>query len=616
MSRKRTVLLFVLLLLAVSAGDGAYLRSVPVDIKQPDGSVLRCFASGDEFYNWVHDEKGFTIIREKTSRYLVYAMSVRGKLVSSGYAVGTVDPELMNLQPNVTISSEVYQQQRAAFEDNAAPVAAPTIGTMNNLCVFIRFSDQTEFPNPRSDYDEMFNSTTTGDNSMRNYYDEASYGQLTISTSSYPSCASTTNLSYQDSHARSYYLAHDPVDNPDGYDGDDERKVREHTLIRDAVDEIESQVSTGLNIDSDADGYVDAITFIIRGNVAEWSHLLWPHQWQLSTYDVRVNGKRVYEYAFDIDDTFDVGVACHEMFHVLGAPDLYHYSDDGLRPVWTWDIMEFDQDPPQHMGAYMKYRYGHWISQSTWLDAEITPSTLTGGECTLDPLASSTNCFRWINVFPPDPADDEYFVLEYRRGNGTFDDSLWGEGLLIYRIKHSLAGDGNADGPPDEVYIYRPGGTPTTNGTPNQANFSSDVGRFHLNEGTDPSALYVDGTESGLFVADIGPVGNTVSFYVGWPTMIGGIVYDGYKGPLEIFDNPYWAQSRIEVPSGRTLNVDSGAYEGVRVYFDPGMALRSFGTTIFDSGQWNRFLTNGRYSTGLKSRCPVVIRNGGVIKFY
>ena len=98
--------------------------------------------------------------------------------------------------------------------------------------------------------------------------------------------------------------------------------------------------------------------------------------------------------------------------------------------------------------------------------------------------------------------------------------------------------------------------------------------------------------------------------------MIGGIVYDGYKGPLEIFDNPYWAQSRIEVPSGRTLNVDSGAYEGVRVYFDPGMALRSFGTTIFDSGQWNRFLTNGRYSTGLKSRCPVVIRNGGVIKFY
>ena len=78
-----------------------------------------------------------------------------------------------------------------------------------------------------------------------------------------------------------------------------------------------------------------------------------------------------------------VGVLCHEMFHSLGAPDLYHYTSDGISPVGSWDLMENNANPPQHMGAYMKYKYGNWIS--------TIPTISTSGTYTL----KSFDLFYW-----------------------------------------------------------------------------------------------------------------------------------------------------------------------------------------------------------------------------
>ena len=54
--------------------------------------------------------------------------------------------------------------------------------------------------------------------------------------------------------------------------------------------------------------------------------------------------------------------------------------------------------------------------------------------------------------------------------------------MLVYRINTNETG--NADGPPDEVYVYRPGGTTTVDGNVNLANFSSNVGRTTINDWT------------------------------------------------------------------------------------------------------------------------------------
>ena len=53
----------LLILLAAVNTNAAPLRNVPQKITQPNGVTVECFASGDEFYNWLHCENGYTIVQ-------------------------------------------------------------------------------------------------------------------------------------------------------------------------------------------------------------------------------------------------------------------------------------------------------------------------------------------------------------------------------------------------------------------------------------------------------------------------------------------------------------------------------------------------------------------------
>ena len=383
----------------------AYLRNVPVHVNQPDGTVLSCLASGDEFYNWLHDKDGYTIVRNSATGFLVYADKVDGRLVPTEFIAGRTDIRTLaqaGLKARL-LDDQKPKEMRISAE--APPVVnAPQTGTINNLVVYVRFSDQTDFTQAFVDVTALsFNSTATGADSMRNYYAEASYSQLTVSSTFYP--GSTPGVhSYQDAHPRAYYMPYDATTNPGGYNGEGERTTREHTLLRNAVNAIAAEVPAGLAIDADNDGSVDNICFIVSGEPTAWSTLLWPHQWSLYTAPYAyINGKLVWTYNFQMETRLDVGVLCHEMFHSLGAPDLYHYSSDGLEPVWAWDLMEWNLDPPEHMGAYMKWKYGHWIAsipeitQAGDLHAE-SPDQLDEQLLSRSPLRHPRPSSLWSNT--------------------------------------------------------------------------------------------------------------------------------------------------------------------------------------------------------------------------
>ena len=500
-----------LLLLTPNSAYAAPLNNFPVTITQPDGTELNLLSSGDEFYNWLLDAQGYTIIQDPDNGYYVYADLVNGELVPTDFVAGKVDPASVGLRPYINISPEQKGEIRQAFLDQTkqtvAEVAnAPTTGTINNLVVFIRFSGESEFTDLTSKYTGLLNDPTTGANSLRNYYREVSYNALTINSFLFPS-PGTTAVSYQDSHTRGYFQPYNVVTNPGGYTGGDSgtnRRVREHTLLRDAINYVSGlgQFPSGESIDADGDGLVDSLTFIVSGSPTGWNSLLWPHQWNLTTYTVTINGKTVDGYSFQMNSSLQTGVLTHEMFHVLGSPDLYHYSYDGLQPVGGWDVMEIDSDPPEHMGCYMKFRYGNWISS--------IPELTSPGTYTLNPLTSSTNnCYKIVSPY----SATEYFVVEYRNGAGsTFESSLPGTGLLVYRINTNRDGLGNADGPPDEVYIYRPGGTTSVNGSVNTAHYSSNVGRTAINDSTNPSSFLSNGSAGGLNICYVGTSNATISF--------------------------------------------------------------------------------------------------------
>jgi M6 family metalloprotease-like protein len=514
----RAMVAAVLAVLAAAAMQGAYLRNVPQTVTQPDGTVLHLFASGDERYNWLHDADGYVIVRDPETGTFVYGLKADGRLQPTAFVAGVDDPAAAGLEKGIMPdprylpdSGEAYHANRRARAQEAAP--APAFSLINNIVIFVRFADEPEFGDAISTYEMWFNSADTSSASLRRYFLEASYQHLEVDSTFYPAPTGATVVSYRDSHDRAYYQPYDATTNPNGYTSTN-RSEREHTLLKNAVDAVSPQVPPSLNVDTDGDSFVDNLIFIVSGTPVsgEWSNLLWPHWSSLRfgyAVTATINGKTVASYDLQLNGSLGVGVLCHEMGHALGMPDLYHYDTcslaPNLSPVGRWDLMDEGMDPPQHMGAYMKQHYLGWIG--------TIPLISASGTYQLNPLTSpGSNCYRIVSPNSP----TEYFVVEYRKRSFPFENSVPGNGLLVYRIKEDTpAGQwGNDCGPPDEVYLYRPSGTLTANGILSNAAFTSDAGRTAIDDTTSPSSFLSTGYPGGLSISNVGAAGASIAFTV------------------------------------------------------------------------------------------------------
>ncbi len=488
-----------------SIAPGAFLRDVPVTVTQPDGSVLHAYATGDEFHNWLHDRDGFTIIQDARTGYYMYAEKANEKLRASAFRPGRDDPRTAGLASNVNLSAQEIRDHQNVLETYVPQgiALAPRIGTINNVVIFIRFSDEAEFTASPLTYNAMFNASGPGVSSLHDFFFEVSYGRLEVVSTFYPPSAGPTVLSYQDTQPRAYYMPYSTT-NTIGYT-DAERSSRERALLVRTVAAVTAQVPTYLAIDADNDGYVDNVCFIVKGTPTAWSTLLWPHMSSMGSSGPLLAGKNVAGYNFQIESMAQVGVFCHEMMHTLGAPDTYRYaSPDAITPVGGWDIMASTATPPQHPGAYIRYRYMTWIAN--------IPRITSSGRYSLRPVSSSlNNCYR---VDSPNPG--EFFVLEYRKRTSVFENSIPGEGLVVYRIDSLVSG--NAGGPPDGIYVYRPGGNPgpagPQNGTLNSAAFSSTTGRVAINDTTNPACYLTSGAIGNIDISGVGIPGDSIFFSV------------------------------------------------------------------------------------------------------
>ena len=482
--------------------NAAPVWNMPTYVMQPNGDTLHCFVTGDEFYQRLHDAENYTIVQNPATGYYVYAVMENGQLTPSQHIAGKTDPTTLGIEPGLAISYPELMERHKRFEIPAkyqtkATKAHSNHGVLNNIVIFIRFADDTtDITKPFSEVNNMYNDSSANAVSLFNYYQSATYKQLRIVTHFYPTPEGEQIHSYQDIHPRNYYRPYSAA-NPIGYT-EDERNGREFDLLERATQYVDNLnlIPDDLIIDEDNNGEIDNISYVVKGGVGGWSELLWPHKWNLYDRDVYLHGTKVNTFNFILAEAgphyFGTSTLCHEMFHALGAPDLYHYYNyTNTHPVGGWDLMEQNSNPPQHMGAYMKLKYGRWI--------DSIPTLRKQGTYSLRPLADPSNKNNCYKILSSDP--NQYYVLEYRDRSYLFEQGLPGSGLIIYRINTLYNGNAEFDKEYyfDEVYAFRPYGNDTVSGEVNDAYFSPTISRTQFDYSTEPHPTLTNNIQDSSF---------------------------------------------------------------------------------------------------------------------
>jgi M6 family metalloprotease-like protein len=555
---------------------GIYLENVPTQLVQPNGEILNLFITGDEFYRTVHDSDGYSIVQGEDGWYY-YALydAANDELVPGEFVVETNRTVSLPMPKRLTISQEKYIEIRRNYYEptgcNASGFSENSIlkdltnndakvtQQINNIVICIGFSDTQGMTRTFSYVDGLFNSNPN--NNMRDYFSTMSYNKLDVISHFYPPANENVLRFYQDPYPRNYYRPFNSTNNPDGYKNDTQRTQREHNLLRNAVNWINENwpIPPEINLDVNNDGRCDFISFVVYGPVGGWNDLLWPHKWSLFTYNAYLNGKRVWDYNFELDASsqyFSSNVFCHEGYHVLGAPDLYHYYNyTNIQSVGQWDIMEDSYlTKPQSMSAYMKYKYGKWVESlpiaTINKSYEVFPFYTNDGSDSEKPI---------IHRIPMTDISSQFSVVEYRKKTGTnYDNYIPNQGLLIYRINTNFNGNAEFNGTSvfDEVYLYRPGSSQTTGvytqGNLPQASFNAANGRTEFNSSTNPKPCRSNGAAENI--QDINHIlydnGNdSYTFFYGNPETMEISVnetdlqleaYSGSTGIVTINSNVVW----------------------------------------------------------------------------
>jgi M6 family metalloprotease-like protein len=427
-------------------------------LTQPDGGSFNARQWGDESSHGWETEDGYSIIFDEALKMWTYAIhSEEGSLMSSSRVVGKhIIPDVQQrIRPKIKIYRTLSKEQAKGFAkkstagDSGPRRVVPSTGTANIPVILINFSDRSTTYSA-SDFDSLLFGS--GNYSMKDYFEEVSYGKFSVSAGP----AGITGW-YNASNSHDYYGQND-IYGWDRWPG---------TLVREAVIAADSTVNFA-SYDSDGDCYVDVVNIVHQGSGEESgtaSTDIWSHSWSLSsayfwgyssggeytTNDACPSGGyiKIDDYVIQ-PETFlggmtTMGVFAHEYSHALGLPDLYDtdYSSQG---VGNWSLMAGGSynyattwgDRPAHLDAWSKYYLG-WVTP-TQVSGTFTNKQITSAATTAD-------VYQLLNGSPS--SGGEYFLVENRQKTG-FDVGLPGAGLLIWHIDESVSTND------DECY---PGGT-------------------------------------------------------------------------------------------------------------------------------------------------------------
>ncbi|MCG8700330.1 MAG: M6 family metalloprotease domain-containing protein [Bacteroidales bacterium] len=486
----------------------------PIEIDQPDGTKLTVQLRGDEHVKWAETNDGYSLMYNKKGVFEYAISDGEGGMMPSGVAATNVRSSQVNDLLAKTPKNLRYSQGQVSMlksiqnlKSAQSRKAFPTKGNRKLVCILMGFKDKP-FTKSRAEFDNLFNqlnySKGAAAGSVRDYYEESSYGQLDLQVTVAGPFKASRNMSYYGGNGSS------------GHDS------RPRELITEAVNAADPTVNFA-NFDNDNDGTVDGVYVIYAGYGEEaggGANALWAHAWNINP--IRKDGKKVSGYSCSAElrgragsTITAIGVICHEFGHVLGAPDYYDtdYTNGGnFTGTGQWDMMAAGSwnrngDVPAQHNAYTKiYVYG-WASATTLSSAK---------NVTVNNSVENKSFYR-INS----KTSNEYWLMENRQKLG-FDAALPGHGLMIYHVHNRVNSSGNSINAtyPQKMYPVcasaktNPGSSPSSYGSINSGGctFPGTSGKKSFTDATVPSMKSWAGASTNAPITNIKEAGRVITF--------------------------------------------------------------------------------------------------------
>ena len=414
----------------------------PIQVTQPDGSVITLQKHGDEFLNWTtsggrlvkQGADGFYYLAQFSSVGAVQATTNRVRPATAPQDFSTITPPAAAFErarPRREDFSRIFAGRSHFSRLNmAAPAAQGSLRSMSSgnkkfLVILVQFSDNTfTSASPRSDFFNLLNLDGYAENgatgSAWNYFRENSSETFNPQFDVVGPVTLSRNMAYYGANV----------------DDDD---VRPREMVTEAVDLADQQLGVDFSqYDNDGDGYIDNIFIYYAGyNEAEGGpdNTIWPHAW--SIYNQRtVDGVKTGSYACSSElrgssgsTMAGIGTFCHEFGHVIGLPDFYDtdYEDNGeARGLGSFSLMSngnYNNNgrTPPYLNSIERDLLGWFDNEPGVIEQE--------GDYTLEPVFENS-CYVSETT-----NEGETFLYEYRKNAGW--DAFIPSGLLIYHIDKS-----------------------------------------------------------------------------------------------------------------------------------------------------------------------------------
>lgn len=357
----------------------------PVSVVQPNGDTIMVTLRGDEYGAWCENSERQIIMQNDAGTW-VYAQLVNGMMYPSNVVVSDKEPyhitkeEDLALRRVITMDIEKRKVMYQSFDNGGhttfsevsrvnvpdkAEVPLPTSGTAKILTILVQFSDVKfqDQANVRQYYDDLFNHSNlptaacsaTGE-SVNGFWRSASYGKFNLT--------SVVVGPYTAPKSQSYY----------GLKSSD---TRDKELMKFAIDIAAKDIDMG-QFDNNNDDWVEGVCIIYAGEGRDYvpynnlDYIL-PHKGFIEK--MSRDGVNISKYCCSaelfIGSRRGIGTVCHELGHVMGAPDFYDIdsTETGGEFIGTadWDLMaggswNNNSKSPAHPNPWLKCYKWNWTS--------------------------------------------------------------------------------------------------------------------------------------------------------------------------------------------------------------------------------------------------------------